>query len=69
MTKAQIRSLSRQADRAAVRVSGRPAWQQELAARAASEAGTDTEPGVNVVVVQQVKRVLSGEEDKGDDAA
>ena len=63
MTKSQIRSLSRQAERAAERVSRRPGWQQELAARAASQAGTDTEPGVNGVVVQEVKRVLSGEED------
>jgi hypothetical protein len=67
MTKSEIRSLSRQADRAAVRSSGRPAWQQELAARAASHAGTDAEPSVNVVVIKEVKRVLSGAEDLNED--
>lgn len=61
MTQSEIRSLSRQADRAAARVSSRPAWQQELASRAAIESGTDSEPRVNVVVVREVKRALASE--------
>lgn len=58
MTQSESVSLARQAHNAAERVSGWPAWRQELAARAAREPGTDVEPGVNAVVVRAVKWAL-----------
>lgn len=59
MTESESQTLARQADKAAERVSGWPAWRQNLAARAATQPGTDVEPRVNTIVVKAVELVLT----------
>jgi len=60
VTHEEREALWLQADRAAARVSGWPAWQQELAASTAREAGTDVEPRVSARAVARVKQALGG---------
>lgn len=68
MTRTEIEALSRQATKAAARVSTWPAWQQALAASVAEQSGTDREPRVSPVVVTTVQRVLLPDSSDRDEA-
>lgn len=59
MTESESQTLARQAEKAAERVSGWPAWRQDLAARAATQPGTDVEPRVHKIVVKAVELALT----------
>ena len=58
MNDLRVESLAGQADKVAERARGWSAWRRDLAASAAREAGTDEEPGVNVVIVNAVREAL-----------